>query len=372
MESADNSVPLLERLKFLSIYSSNLDEFYRVRIPTLKSLKKLEKESTPSRYAAILSNIGKIVSCQMKELGNILENKIIPALKAHKIHLLYNEPIPGFLQKECTDYFYNHVAGYLQPVFLDEKSSSLLIENNKLQLLVILETPVNEEQLAIVNIPADFLPRFYAADDNTTGTRFIIFLDDIVKANLDHVFTGFTVKASYSFKITRDAALDLQDEFDGDIADKIERQLKKRNNGLASRFLYQPGISLRILYSVFDKLNLRNANAIPGGNYHNLKDLSAIPIANPQLYLYEPWEPVNKEMIEPEQSVFNKIASSDIIVHTPYQSFLPVLRFFNEAAVDKMVEEIYVTIYRVANDSMVVHSLISAAKVQRLIPNSAL
>ncbi len=362
MEANDNTVPLLERLNFLSIYSSNLDEFYRVRVPALLSLKKLEKKTGATYYASTLANIEKIISGQMKELGGILEKNLIPALKEKKIHLLYNDAIPDFLQKGCTDYFLNHIAGFLQPIFLNEKNPALLIENNKLQILVVLAGTVNEEYLAIVNIPTDFLPRFYFTNDPNSGTRFIVFMDDIIKANLDKVFTGYTIKASYSFKITRDSALDLKDEYEGDIANKIEQQIKKRDNGLATRFLHQPGISMRILYSVFDKLNLTNANSVPGGNYHNLKNLLNLPLPDKQQFLYKPWEPGDNKDLPPNEDIFTAIAFKDIIVHTPYQHFLPVIRFFSEASIDSNVEEIYATVYRVASDSMIVNSLITAAK----------
>jgi len=362
MEAKDNTVPLLERLKFLSIYSSNLDEFYRVRVPALLSLKKLEKKKGATYYASTLVNIEKIVSAQMKELGAILEENLIPALKEKQIKLLYNQPIPNFLQKGCTEYFLNHIAGFLQPIFLNDKNPALLIENNKLQILVVLEGTVNEEYLVIVNIPTDFLPRFYFVDDPDSGVRFIIFMDDIIKTNLDKIFTGYNIKASFSFKITRDSALDLQDEYEGDIANKIEQQIKKRDNGLATRFLHQPGISMRILYAVFDKLNLTNANSVPGGNYHNLKNLLSLPLPDKQQFLYEPWEPAGNKNLPTNKDIFTAIALNDIIVHTPYQSFLPVIRFFSEASIDSNVEEIYATVYRVANDSMIVNSLITAAK----------
>ncbi len=362
MEAKDNAVPLLERLKFLSIYSSNLDEFYRVRIPALLSLKKLEKKTGASYYSSILVNIEKIISGQMKELGTILEEGIIPALREKKITLIYNEAIPNFLLKDCSDYFFNHITGFLQPIFLNTKNPALLIENNKLQILVVLEGIVNEEHLAIVNIPTDFLPRFYFVDDTDSGTRFIVFIDDIIKANLHKVFTDYKIKASFSFKITRDSALDLKDEYEGDIANKIEQQIKKRDNGLATRFLHQPGLSMRILYSVFDKLNLTNGNAVPGGNYHNLKNLFNIPLPDKQQFLYEPWEPLSNKDLPTNEDIFTALALKDIIIHTPYQNFLPVIRFFSEASIDINVEEIYATVYRVAHDSMIVNSLITAAK----------
>lgn len=362
MEAADDTVPLLERFRFLSIYSTNLDEFYRVRMPTLLTVKKLEKASADSHCTSILADIEKVIINQMKDLGAILTESLLPLLKAQKIHLLYNEAIPAFLQKQSAAYFYNQVAGFLQPAFLDDETPLLVVENNKLQLLVLLINNAGEECSAIVNIPADFLPRFYFTDDSDTGTRFIIFLDDIIKANLDKIFKGYSIKASYSFKITRDAALDLYDEYEGDIAAKIQQQLKKRDSGLATRFLYQPGIPLRLLYSVIDKLNLKNANVVAGGNYHNLKNLSALPITGKPHFLYGAWKPVDKEEPTIEHPIFDTLAVKDIMVHTPYQSYYPVIRFFNEAAIDNCVEEIYVTIYRVAHESIIVNSLISAAK----------
>ena len=361
-EAADETVPLMERLKFLSIFSANLDEFYRVRMPALQSLKKLESDNTSLHYARVIASINNIIIGQMKELGAIITYSLLPKLKEQKIHLLYNECIPHFLQKHCTAYFYNQVAGFLQPVFLHAKTPSLVIENNKLQLLVVLVNNAGEDGLAILNIPADFLPRFYFMDDGNTGTRFIIFLDDIIKANLDKVFTGYSIRASYSFKITRDAALDLYDEYNEDIAASIEQQLKKRDNGMATRFLYQPGIPLHLLYSVIDKLNLTNASVVAGGNYHSLKNLSALPLGNRPHFLYQDWLPLNKEEQAIEVSVFNTLGGKDIIVHTPYQSYYPVIRFFNEAAIDSSVEEIYITVYRVAQNSIIVNSLISAAK----------
>jgi polyphosphate kinase len=186
MEAADKNVPLLERLKFLSIYSTNLDEFYRVRMPALLSLKKLEdKTATTTYFSDIIANISSSIAIQMKELGALLEKDLIPQFKTQHIHLVYNEPIPDFLQKECSTYFINKVAGFLQPVFLNENSLSITIENNKLQILVLLADNTTREHLAIVNIPCDVLSRFYYNDEAVIGTRFIVFLDDIIKANLD-------------------------------------------------------------------------------------------------------------------------------------------------------------------------------------------
>ena len=359
MEAADNNVPLLERLKFLSIYSSNLDEFYRVRIPVLLSLKEIEHKRNDTD---IVQNISTIVSSQMKELGAVLVEQIIPQLKSQDIYLVYNEAIPQFLQNDCTTYFIDKVAGFLQPVLLNEKITDLLIENNTLQILVLLADSTGKEYLAMVNIPCINLPRFYYKNNVETNTRFIVFLDDIIKANLHKVFANFTIKESYSFKITRDAALDLADEYEGDIAAKIKQQIKKRDFGLATRFLYQPGISRRILQAVVDKLNLKNANIVAGGNYHNLKDLAKLPIADKENFIFEKQAPIINKALSSTESIFNLLAKKDHLLHTPYESYYPVIRFFNEASVDSTVTEIYIALYRVAHNSMIGNSLISAAK----------
>ena len=359
MEAGNDNVPLLERIKFLSIFSSNLDEFYRVRIPALLSLKKLEQDKA---YSSLLAEIERLVTLQMQDLGAILEGEIIPALRSNNINLLYNEPIPSFLQNDCSEYFYNQVAGLLHPVILNETTNSLLIENNKLQLMVLLLNNLGEEEVAIINIPDDSIPRFHFIDDTKSGKRYIIFLDDIIKENLQKIFNYHTIQGTFALKITRDAALELADEYEGDLADKIAKQLKKRSSGLATRFLYQPGMPLRTLYAVINKLNLTNANAIAGGHYHNLKKLASVPLPYKKDFSYEDWQPVHKKDFVSTTTIFDIITEKDRIIHTPYHSYFPVIRFFNEASLDNNVEEIYLTIYRVAQDSMIVNSLINAAR----------
>ncbi len=361
-EAADKSVPLIERFNFLSIYSSNLDEFYRVRIPTLLSLQKLISSTTSVDYTERLKNLQDTVYAQMQELGAILTDSLLPELKKHHIHLLYNEPIPEIIKQEIRAYFFLQIVGYLQPVMLGKSKSSFLVENNKLQILLVLVDANEQEKLVIVNIPSDVVPRFFAVDEKASGTQYILFLDDIIKENLQYLYIGYQVKATYSFKITRDASLDLHDEFVGNIAETIGNQLQKRETGLATRFLYQPGIPLRILYKVKTYLNLTNANVVAGGNYHNLKDLRSLPIKHKQALSYPVWAPSAKQLKNDEQSIFSLLAEKDLMVHTPYQSYYPVTRFFSEAMIDESVTEIYVTIYRVAADSMLVNSLIAAAR----------
>ncbi|MFA6247780.1 MAG: polyphosphate kinase 1, partial [Mucilaginibacter sp.] len=237
-EAASVSVPLIERIRFLSIYSSNLDEFYRVRIPVLKALKNIGKKSDEidaDEQENILQQATTTVLQQQKRFGEILTKELIPELKANKITLLYNGDLPPALEKELTDYFLAEVLAFLQPVVLNE-DTTFFPENNKLYFIIQLRD-ADEEKLLLLNIPSDELPRFYCT--KCEGEQFICFLDDIIRFNLDKLFKTSTIEGCYSIKITRDAELDLKDEYPGELSEQIEKQLQKRDNGLATRLLHQ-------------------------------------------------------------------------------------------------------------------------------------
>ncbi|MBD0278683.1 MAG: polyphosphate kinase 1 [Flavisolibacter sp.] len=363
-EASRPAVPLLERVKFLSIYSSNLDEFYRVRIPVLLALHKLYKKDTIGENQRkenpdIVIQVRDIINQQLAEYGKILTQQLVPSLKQNGIHLLYNEPIPKVICAATTEYFFSEVLAFLQPVYLSRLTSSFFPENNKLYLATIAETKEGKEEIIIVNIPSDVLPRFFTIQEN--NEQFIVFLDDIIKENLSAVFKNLIIKGSYSFKTTRDAEINLEDEYTGDIAEKIEKQIEKRDYGLATRFLYDPAMPLRNTESIIIECGLTNAIIVEGGVYHNLKDFSGLPVKNPKLS-YAPLQSIVQNSSEEKELLLEQLIRKDIIIHPPYQSYNPVLRFFNEAAVNDDVEEIFVTLYRVAQESRIVNALISAAK----------
>jgi len=358
-EAASVSVPLIERIRFLSIYSSNLDEFYRVRIPVLKALKNIGKKSDEidaDEQENILQQATITVLQQQKRFGEILTKELIPELKVNKITLLYNGDLPPALEKELTDYFLAEVLAFLQPVVLNE-DTTFFPENNKLYFIIQLRD-ADEEKLMLLNIPSDELPRFYST--KCEGEQFICFLDDIIRFNLDKLFKTSTIEGCYSIKITRDAELDLKDEYPGELSEQIEKQLQKRDNGLATRFLHQADLPLRLLQLVIQHLGLQNAGTVEGGRYHNLKDFYSLPVNTPAL-LYNKWPAINLPVPNNEPLVAT-MAKGDLLVNTPYQSYHTILRFFNEAANNPDVEEINVTLYRVASDSKIVNALMSAAK----------
>lgn len=362
-EAGNSSVPLLERIRFLSIYSSNLDEFYRVRMPAVMALEKIRqsKQEQKKEHAitAVLLQIIKIINEQQDRFGKIFTTEILPQLREKKIHLLYNEPIPASIQEEVRDYFYTQLMAFLQPVYLSIAGTKFFPENNKLYLLTVIESDRGFDELVIINIPSDNLPRFYTVQRD--NEQFIVFIDDIIKNNLAIIFKNTVIKGCYSFKITRDAELEVEDEYEGDLARKIEEQLSKRDFGLATRLLHEPGIDEAHLQLLLSPLRLQHAMVVKGGYYHNLKDLGSFPVKDAGMS-YEKWPAVNVKAGDGSLSLFEEVEKQDIMLHPPYQSYDMVLRFFNEAAVDPNVTEIYVTLYRIASDSRIGNALVSAAK----------
>jgi polyphosphate kinase len=355
LEARSESVPLMERIRFLAIYSSNLDEFYRVRMPTLLALRKLSDGGETAPTHKNLEEINRKISEQLQSFGETVSTLILPELRRNNIQLLYDEPLPDFLFQQFKIYFLQNVGGFVQVSNL-LKDRKFFPENNKLYLAVTVDEIRDGKQVYIVNIPSDSLSRFYTLRHGET--QYIVFLDDIVKLALPLLFPqGFV--ASHSFKITRDAELDLEDEFKGNLARKIEKKIHKRDLGLATRFLYEPGFRSDTLNLIKTQLNLKNACVVQGGRYHNLKDLSSLPIDNPALN-YTSWARIDSKINH--DSIFDAIKSADRLLHPPYHSYDAVMHFFNQAAIDPAVKSIYVTLYRVAKESRIVNALITAAK----------
>lgn len=358
-EAGRAATPLLEKINFLSIYSSNLDEFYRVRVPALAALK------SPS-----LQKVTEEVDRQLAHYGQLLTGNLLPELSGQGIEFIYQPaaqtflpytlPVPPAVRNAATDYFFTELLAFLQPVHLSRTKDSFFPGNDKLYLAVVTggaergSSP--EQDIYILNIPSDSISRFFTAEEG--GRKYILFIDDIIRDNLGFIFPGKTLQGAYSIKITRDAELDLEDEYEGDIAEKIEKKLAKRDAGLATRFLHQPGMPPEVLRSLVDALGLHHASIVQGGRYHNLRDLSTFPVKNAHLS-YPAWPSPKGGNAS---SLFFRIAQNDILLHTPYESYDTVLQFFNEAAIDPDVAEIYVTMYRIARDSRIAHALISASR----------
>ena len=357
-EARRDDVPVMERIRFLAIYSSNLDEFYRVRMPALTALAKLSRDNGHDSLSSVVADVNKTVLHQQRNFGSIIEQQILIALETQKIHLFYKESLPEKIHGILQDYFMDTVAAYVQVIDLSTKTD-FFPENNRVYLLVSTKGGPTKRGPFIVSIPSHIISRFYTLSQQ--GMQYIVFLDDIVKLCLPRLFPTGKIISWHSFKITRDAELNLQDEFAGNLAKQIEKRILVRDLGQATRFLYEPGISRRMLDLLRSRLGLGGANFISGGTYHNLKDLSTLPLKAPELN-YPVRKGVDFTIEEKDGSLFQSIKQKDILIHPPYHTYSTVLRFFNEASIDPFVTKIYVTLYRVAADSQIVNALISAAR----------
>ncbi len=358
-EAADTNVPLMERLRFLSIYSSNLDEFYRVRMPEILTLRQVA--ATPEA-AATATTVLSTIAAQLNRFGQVFTQSLLPQLDAAGIHLCYKEPLTQSQQVYTQEYFFSRVLSYLQPVIPAAPGSrKLFIENGALYFAVLLRDQAGEEKWAIVNIPSPPLPRFHTLPE-ANGKQYFVFLDDIIRTHLPAIFPGYSITHCSSFKVNRDAELNLHEEYTGDLLAQIEQQVTIRNLGPATRFLYEDGMPPALLQTLQEYLGLKREELAAGGRYHNLKDLSALPLGHLSALNYPPLPAITPGIFTGYDNIFSLLQQSDRLIHLPYNSYNPVLRFFNEAAMDAQVEEIYLTIYRVASTSHIISALMSAAR----------
>jgi polyphosphate kinase len=365
-EAADSNVPLYERIKFLSIFSSNLDEFFRVRYPSVYALSKLNKKTqmqvSIGNAEDILEKMQSEIRRQLDMFGSILRKELIPELKKNNIFFYYQEPIKDEHRGEIREIFLSQVLSFIQPIFLEGNFSTKFIpENNHLYLVVTLKGPEPTGlRHAVINIPSNKLPRFFTLTP-VEGVEHVIFIDDIIRENLSCIFPGHELSGVYSIKFNRDAELKLEDEYSEDLLNKIEKQLKKRDYGSPSRFLYEQDMPRNVQLYLASAFELKFEDMFAGGRYHHLSDLASFPAFGSGLK-YKKWKPISSTNIMDCGDIFDILNTRDILLHLPYQSYNPVLSFFNQAAVDAEVSEIYITLYRVAADSHIVNALISAAK----------
>ena len=354
-QAGRQEVPLLEKLQFLAIFSSNLDEFYRVRMPVLMAWKKIMKQNPeqliPNLDIGTYKKASKTINKQQEKFGLLLVD-IIQELAKKDIFFIYNQAIPADIKERAAQYFFHTIASYLQIIQLDD--TSFFPINNQLYFAV---TDDNTGAVFFLNIPSNHIGRFFTCEVN--GNKYVLLIDDIIKLFLPEAVRN-TSLSFYSFKITRDAELNLQDEFEGDIAQKIEAEVNKRDLGYATRFLFQPNFPKQLIETLATLFDLRKSSIVEGGNYHNLKDFFSFPIKIDNLS-YPKQQQIERYQ-NFQESIFDQIDRKDMLICTPYESFDPILRFFNEAAIDPTVEEIYTTLYRIASDSRVAQALATAAK----------
>ncbi len=365
MEAKNKQLPVYDRIKFLGIFSSNLDEFFRVRVASLKSLAAIDKKKIRKKLELepdkLLHQIKSIVTQQQQEFGQIFKS-IIPQLRREHIVLYQQGTLTKEQQTFVKDYFFSKVLSYLQPVILSSDKKYFL-NNRQLYLMFQLHAKNNaaEKLLAYLNIPSDHLPRFIPLPESR-GKSYFMYLEDIIRSNISFVFPGYEVESSYSIKLNRDADLQIDDEYEGNLVEKIRKNLSKRNVGEPSRFLYDIQMPADMLNVVIKTFGIEREDCVEGGRYHNLHDLLKFPNPNKPALATLPLPTLRHSGLDQGESMFEALDIRDQVLHFPYQSYDYVLRFFNEAAIHPDVKEIKVTLYRIARHSYIANALISAAR----------
>jgi polyphosphate kinase len=368
-EAADPQVPLYDRILFMGIYSANLDEFFRVRVAALRNMVELRKRKLESRLdfdpKLLLYEVQKVVDKQLGELGGVFAG-LLAELARQNVVVYTREPLPEAHRRFGRNYFRSHVLCFLQPVFLDGKAKKAPhLAQGQLYFVLTLRPKAwqdeGPETYAYLNIPSDRLPRLVELP-GAMPVHYFAFLDDLIRANLDIVFPEHEVINCFSVKLNRDEDLNIEDEYDGDLVEKIKKQLEKQHVGPPTRFLYDAAMPGDLLGRVVGSLHLKRQDLVAGGRYHNLSDLQKLPNPLGAALASPPLPPLRHEGLDGDPSLFDHVDRGDVLLHFPYQSYDYVLRFFNEAAIHPAVRQIKVTLYRVARNSCIVQSLISAAK----------
>lgn len=366
MEAQSKDVPLFERLKFLAIYSSNQDEFFRVRVASIRSLldinKKKINQALDLEPKELLSKIHDRVHTQLAEYGETLRNHVLRELEKSGLFVLSIDQINEDQKADCLYYFKTQVLSFLQPYMFGNTVRPPFLNNRELYMALRLKNKYSGNiEYAYLNVPSNYLPRFYQLPSPNVQFHYI-FLDDIVKMHLDFVFPEFEVIECRNIKMNKDADLNIEDEFSGDLVEKIEKQIEKRNLGMPSRFLMGQGISTELKEYLKDAFELSDEDLVEGGTYHSLFDFFQLPNPIGAAIEYEKLPPLRNKKIDRHRSIFNALDESDQMLHFPYHTYNYILQFFNQAAIDPNVKEIKVTFYRIASKSLIGNALMSAAK----------
>ena len=366
-EAKDPAVPLLERLKFLAIYSSNLDEFFRIRVANIRNLKKVGKKTKAELDFVpreLLKQIHRIVNKQQEEISQIFENQIVPELRKHNVFILRRLDLNEEQRQFVENYFHNNLLPFVMPVLLVKQRIRPFLANAHLYLAVNLrqrKRPLADNEYALVKIPSDQLPRFVPLP-SASGRHDLILLDDIVRHSVSWLFPGYHIQDTYSIKLTRDAELYIDDEYSGDLVQKIKSSLQKRQVGPTSRFVYDREMPGHLLEYLKDTFELGKYDMLPEGRYHNNFDFFKFPDFGLSHLKNKPLPPLPHPALHDAEDPFRIIRNKDQLIHVPYQSYQAVVNFFECAARDPQVTHIKVIQYRVARRSRILDALIDAVR----------
>jgi len=381
------TVPLLERLKFLAIFSANLDEFFKVRVATLRRLVKLKKKTRAQlpqeRPKRLLANVLAEVQRQQEEFGRPFREMLLPELRAAGIRLLTSEELTDAQCEWVTTYFEEKVRDLLSPVVLDDTLHQLFLKDQAVYLTFDLTQPLasptadgkgkkkkaskaDAERVVIMELPTKRHGGRFVALPGGVGTaddpHLVLFLDDVVRAGAASLFPGYGRVEVNAVKLSRDAELDIEEEVSGDLMAKIKSSLAKRATGYPARLLFDPATPKTVLKALKLKTGITDEELVEGSRYHNFRDFFGFPDFGRRDLLNPDWPELPHPTLPRTGPLLPAIAKRDHLLHPPFQSFDVVPRLLREAALDPRVSAISITLYRVAPKSAVAKALLKALK----------
>jgi polyphosphate kinase len=366
-EAADETVPLIERIKFLSIFSSNLEEFYRVRVATMTRLANLNEKAkallgfNPKK---VLTEIKNIVVKQERRFEQLFQATLLNELAQNRIFILNDTQLNVSRGEFVRNHFRDRILSNVIPIMIDMDKPFPELKDRYLYFFVRLTkiAPRKVEKYALIELPPD-LPRFLVLPE-TNGLKFIILAEDIIKYCLDDIFYVFSYNEidAFSIQLTRDAELDIDKNISDKFIEELKTSLDKRKKGKPMRLLYDTEMPFDMLSVLVSKMKIEAANLIPGNRYHKFGDFIRFPNVGTSSLEYPSNVPLKVAGLHRTESIFNKLAERDYLINLPYQSYDYIILFLREAAIDPKVTEVNITLYRLAENSRVINALINAAK----------
>jgi polyphosphate kinase len=363
-----NNVPLIERIRFLGIFSNNLDEFFKVRVATIKRMIDIQEGSQRVEGEKPRRLMNKIQKKVLK-LQNKFEatfHHILGELEKHNIFIINEKELNPSQEIFVRKYFKEKIMPVISPIMFQNVDQFPYLKDKSIYFAIKLVShdAAIPRQYALIELPTEILPRFIELPSESDRT-FIILMEDIIRFSLEDIFAIFNFDSfdAWTIKLTRDAELDLDNDVSQSFLEQISKSVMDRKTGQPVRFVFDNNIAKDLLEYLIEQLRLDEAsNLIPGGRYHNFKDFMMFPnIGTPDL-VYEKVPPVWHRMVEYHKSVMAVMKEKDFMLHVPYQDFNIFISLLQEAAIDPQVTEISLTIYRVAKNSKVINALMNACQ----------
>lgn len=372
-EAEDISTPLVERMRFLGIFSNNLDEFFRVRVATVRRLMRLHKKGDIALNESpkkIMNQIHETVITQQGRFDKCYQ-AIIKELEKEKIFITDETRLIDEQSEYVRNYYVEKVEPHLVPIMLKGSKQLHNLNDDSIYLFVHFYKGKQPKavQYSLIEIPKGSLSRFIVLPEHK-GNKFIIYLDDVIRANFSRIYNIFEYDTigSHIFKITRDAELDLDDDIVVGFYDKIKNSLERRKKGEPVRFIYDQAMPDHCLNFLLKKMKLTDQESIiAGGRYHNFKDFMKFPNVGKSLLQFPVKKHLKHGYLEQHNSILNAIINRDVLLHYPYQSFDYVIDMLREAAISPKVTSIQITLYRLADDSKIINALVNAAKNGKVV-----